>query len=319
MPDLIKAFDVITEDHLESFGEKAKGIIQLHRLGLMVPAGFVINKEAYNSFIQVNGIYAKILQTCKDTSNSEDDRIAMLGAPIRSIIQETDLQDRLVEEIDEAFRNLQKDMNNSHAVAVRSSIVAHNKQPFRYEVDTFLNIRESAQLIQGIKGCWASLWTDWAVSQREQHGILHQEAQIGVIVQEMINAESSGVLYIGNPVTGSEDEIVIDACWGLGEGASQGRTDTDNYIINKYSFSVQENISRKNVMMVPNDRQGTIEKEVPLDKQEHSVLDSNQLQQFSELGIRVERAFGSRQKIEWAWYKDQPFILQISPINVSLI
>ncbi len=321
MPALVKSFDETTLSLDSAFGEKAKGLGQLFQLKLAVPFGFCVHKEAYNSFIKANGIYDRLLDFCRNTRENKESRASTLSYLLRGLIRETDLQDNLFDQILAAFKILNNKNTLSDAVAVRSSIVVHENQAFHYEVDTYLNINESKSLIQAIKDCWASLWTDRAITQREQSGISHVEAEIGVIVQEMINAEFSGVLYTSNPVTGNKNEVVIDACWGLGEGASQGRTNADNFIINKQSLSIQENIGKKDIMIIPNQNndQGTVEIDVPALKSSKSVLQRDQIRQLARLGLIIDEQFSAHQVIEWAWYNDKPYILQINPVINTLI
>ncbi len=314
MPNLIEFFDALTEDSACGFGEKAKGLVKLYNLGLAVPIGFCIHREAYGHYIKANGIYDKIvdyekaLKNPNGLSESED-----VGDTVRSLIYETALQAHLLEQISGAYDSLKSRMGRHSSVAVRSSMILLSDHKLQYEVETFLNITDKDALIQAVKGCWASLWKDWAVSRREETGLSHLDVEMGVVVQELINAECSGVLYTSNPVSGSTDEIVIDACWGLGEGASQGRADTDNFVINKQSRIVVENIVEKALIVVPSEKgSGTMESAVPAERRKSCSLSANQIQGLIELALRVDRMIGPMQKVEWAWQKGRVFILQIT-------
>ena len=322
MPQLIEFIDKIDADNYNRLGEKGLGIVKTYQTGLPVPIGFVISPEVYNSFIQANGIYERIVELCAQPKKDLDDFITVLGDPIRNLIYSTELQENLVNQIYNAYDELKGRMCKTDAVAVRSSVVSHEKQTFCYDVDTYLNIRKKERLIEAVKGCWASLWKDWAITQRENGGVSHLEVEIGIIVQEMVQAEFSGVLYTCNPVTHNSDEIVIDAILGLGEGASQGRTDSDNFIINKHSFSIQENLVDKTMMVIPNndgEGQGTIDVTIDTEDASKSTLKRNHIHSLVNLGFKVDKLIGPCQQIEWAWDKDEPFILQVDPIKHAMI
>ena len=319
MPVLVKFFNEIDQksDLYQGVGEKAKGIIHLVQLKFSVPNGFVIHKNAYTSFLKANGIYDVICKLAEQKFEDEEEKIDEICSTIRELIFETDLQESLESQIIDYYSKLKQNLSLSNAVAVRSSMVINDSQEKPYDLDSFLNVSNDENLFYAIKNCWASLWTHWTLTQLKETYMEHANSEVAVIVQEMINAESSGVLYTINPVTGNSDEMIIDACWGLGEGASSGKAETDNYIINKISRSIQENIVDKAIMIIPNQTTGIGTSEVIVDneKSKMSVLNKRQIRELIKLGLDIDEKIGPKQVIEWAWYQNRPYILQIHPFK----
>lgn len=317
MPNIVTFFDDFEQldDVKDELGEKAAGIIRLYQLELPVPYGFIIKSNAYKSFLTANGIYDKIVELCHSAAVIDDDHLHQLGESIRALIRSTQLQPSLQEQLGAAFQRM-SDQQCKKNMAVRSSIMT-NHTPVDYDVDTYLNINQLKPFFAAIQNCWASLWNNRALQARYQAEWPLYDTDMAIIVQEMIDAEVSGVLYTSNPVSGNNAEMVIDACWGLGEGAAQGRTDSDNYIIDKYSFSVHEMIGQKEVMIVPDYMrgEGTVEVILPREKQNISSISEDQITKLITVGLDIEAMVGINQEIEWAWSNGQLYILQHKTMN----
>ena len=199
--------------------------------------------------------------------------------------------------------------------AGRGSVITHNTASFAGQQDTYLNITRD-DLIDRIKDCWASLFTQRAIYYRNEQGFDHDIVDIAVVVQRMVAADKSGVMFTSHPSSG-EPKIIIEAAWGLGEAVVSGSVSPDNYVIDRESGEVLEaTIADKKVMMNKDEETGeTVEQAVPDDKRNARVLDSDELDGLVELGERAEGHYDEPQDVEWAIVDGEIFMLQSRPIT----
>lgn len=230
-----------------------------------------------------------------------DDSSALADAEqtAEDLILETELPDDIAEEILEAY----DDMEGGEAfVAVRSSATAEDlpDASFAGQQETFLNITQE-ELLDRVKQCWASLFTKRAIYYREEQGFDHDRVDIAVVVQQMVDAEKSGVMFTSHPSTG-DDQIIIEAAWGLGEAVVSGSVSPDNYVVDPSTAETTTvTVADKKVMHVKDSETGeTVEREVPDDKRTMRVLHDDEIARLVEMGRRVEDHYGTPQDVEWA-------------------
>jgi len=215
-------------------------------------------------------------------------------------------------EIEKIYRAL-----NQPAVAVRSSATAEDMPgtSFAGQYDTYLNITGTEDLNKSIKKCWASLWNSRALSYRLKQGLDSKELAHGVVVQELIDSEKSGILFTANPVNGRRDQALLNSSWGLGEAIVGGEVNPDQWVINKFDGTViEESIASKTVMVIRKDK-GIEWVDVPEEKQDQATLTSNDVTALLELGQKVEHYFEAPQDIEWAYSGDRFYLVQTRPIT----
>jgi pyruvate,water dikinase len=202
-------------------------------------------------------------------------------------------------------------------VAVRSSATAEDlpDASFAGQQETFLNVTRK-DLVERVKECWASLFTQRAIYYRQEQGFAHDKVDIAVVVQRMVDAEKSGVMFTSHPSTG-DPRIIIEAAWGLGEAVVSGSVSPDNYVVDRESGAVEEvTVADKKTMMEKDEETGeTVEREVPDDRREAQVLDEGDISRLVELGERVEDHYGTPQDVEWAVVEGEVFMLQSRPIT----
>ncbi|MEO8467223.1 MAG: PEP/pyruvate-binding domain-containing protein [Gammaproteobacteria bacterium] len=202
-------------------------------------------------------------------------------------------------------------------LAVRSTATAEDLPgaSFAGQHDSFLNIRGEQALLDAVKRCWASLWTARALEYRARQGIEPSGVWMAVIVQQMVDAESSGVLFTANPLTGVRDEIVLDASWGLGEAIVGGSVTPDHIVPDKLTDAIREiRIGDKAVMTTLSDT-GTVESRVDESKRRAQVLSVGQVTELVTLGRAIEALYGSPQDIEWCQANQKSYIVQARPIT----
>src|SRR5947208_13817001 len=187
-------------------------------------------------------------------------------------------------------------------VAVRSSATAEDLPfaSFAGQQDTYLNIVGVEAVLDAVLRCWASLWTDRAVSYRESLDLDQSSVKLAVVVQRMIESSVAGVLFTANPVTGKRRQAVIDANPGLGEAVVSGATNPDHFVVNTATAEIVERrIGDKRVIIRGTAGGGTTRTETS-DGSGEACLSDEQVRALAALGARVEAHYGAPQDIEWA-------------------
>src|SRR6185437_8688262 len=204
-------------------------------------------------------------------------------------------------------------------VAVRSSAIGEDSEEatFAGQQETFLWVRGADQVCEAVRDCWISLYSPTAVSYRARLGRDH-EAAMGVTIQEMVDAEISGVMFTCNPVSGDPSMVAINASWGLGLAVVGGEVTPDDFLVSKVTREVvREHVHAKDVQYVPDaDGNGAVRVAVPDDKRERRCLDQSALERLVEVARNVERHLGCHQDIEWAIARDHAlFLVQTRPVT----
>jgi pyruvate,water dikinase len=202
-------------------------------------------------------------------------------------------------------------------VAVRSSATAEDlpDASFAGQQETFLNVTR-ADLLDRVRECWASLFTQRAIYYRNEQGFEDATVDIAVVVQEMVDAEKSGVMFTSHPSTGAP-VVTIEAAWGLGEAVVSGAVTPDNYVVDRASGEVtDETVATKKVMHVRDPETGeTVERDVPEGKRDRRVLTDEELSAMVEWGEEIESYYGEPQDVEWAMVDGEVYLLQSRPIT----
>jgi len=210
------------EADIEMAGGKGASLARLANAGLPVPEGFIVTTDAYRHFETENGIRAEIFQALKNTNITQPSGYEEASRAIHERFSTAQISPEIGHMIVNAYTDLR---GQSPAVAVRSSATAEDLPgaSFAGQQETYLNVRGPDALLEAIKKCWASLWTARAISYRSRQGISPEGIALAVIVQLLVPAESAGILFTVNPITGEINQAMISASWGLG-AAVMGQT-----------------------------------------------------------------------------------------------
>jgi len=298
----------IGADDVERVGGKAASLGELTGAGLPVPSAFVVTGETYRSFIEhIEGSLFEAVDVDTDDSRA----LAEAAERARELIRSTEMPDSVRQDVLAAYDEL-----GDVSVAVRSSATAEDlpDASFAGQQDTYLNV-ERADLLDRVKECWASLFTQRAIYYRNEQGFDHEVVDIAVVVQTMVDAEISGVLFTSHPSTGAPTAIV-EAAWGLGEAVVSGTVSPDNYVVDRERDEVTDvTVTEKAVMCVRGEDGHTVERSVPEAKRDQQVLDEDEIRRLVELGERVEAHYGTPQDVEWAMRDGELYLLQSRPIT----
>jgi pyruvate,water dikinase len=300
---------------LATVGGKGLSLSKMIRAGFPVPDGFHITTEAYRQLVGANGLQAKILSALKDVDVAVPASLEAASAAIRGFFAEALLPDDICLAITAAYAAL--DMPRPGPVAVRSSATAEDlpKASFAGQQDTFLNVRSQGMLLEAVRKCWASLWTGRAIAYRLRNNIDQEAVALAVVVQEMVDAEASGILFTANPINGRRDEMVINAAWGLGEAIVGGLVSPDTTVADKATGKVKTiDVAEKNVITVTTDS-GTEENPLDAARRRSQVLSEAEVIELADIARRIEDYYSQPQDIEWCRAEGHFYIVQSRPIT----
>lgn len=308
---MILDFNEIKKEDVLTVGGKGANLGEMTSAKINVPSGFVITADAYRDFLKVNGIDILIENGIK--KSADDEKILLNEAEhFRGKIKSGKFPEQLENAIREKYFNL----GNNTRVAVRSSATAEDlpDASFAGQQETYLNVQGIESVLNEVRNCYASLWGNRAVSYRFHQGYDQTSVSIAVVIQEMIESEKSGVLFTVNPVNKKENEMQINASFGLGESVVSGRVTADSYIIDKSGNIIEVNIGSKETQIIYGDKE-TVEVSVNSDKRKTRALNDREILELMKCGLEIEKHYGMPMDIEWAIKNDIVYILQARAIT----
>jgi pyruvate,water dikinase len=298
----------------ELVGGKGASLARLAAAGLPVPPGFHITTDAYRRFVSENGLAESILSAAAQVRAEGPETLDGASAQIRSLIEGGTIPDDIAAAIRQCYGELGAD---DPAVAVRSSATAEDlpELSFAGQQDTYLNVRGGDNVLTAVKRCWTSLWTARALSYRARVGIGPADVALAVVVQELVPAESAGILFTANPLTGERGEMMINAAWGLGEAIVAGRVTPDTFILNKQTGAISAQDIADKAMMSVRSSEGTREEPVPAQERRRPALEPPQVAELARFGAQIEQMYGRPMDVEWAIHDGRIFIVQARRIT----
>ncbi len=313
--EFVLPFSALDRDSLALAGGKGANLGEMASVGLPVPPGFCITTIAYEHAVAGTDL-EETLTALAGTAASDSPRLAALAQAARDSIIKSPIPSEVAESVAAAYQSLGN--GETLAVSVRSSATAEDLPyaSFAGQQETYLNVVGSEAVLDAVRRCWASLWTDRAVSYRATLGIDHHTVQLAVVVQRMVEAAVAGVLFTANPLTGRRRQAVIDANPGLGEAVVSGATNPDHFVVTTTTGEIVERrLGDKRVIIKGSAGGGTVRTERP-DGGDAACLSDEQIRALAELGARVETHYAAPQDIEWAIDPSgQVWLLQTRPIT----
>ena len=293
-------------------GGKGANLGELDGAGFAVPPGFCVTTAAYDAFVAP--AIGEIERLLADAGLDDLPHLSGVARGVRDTLGRLSIPVDVDAAITEAWHHLGSD----RAFAVRSSATAEDlpTASFAGQQDTFLNVRSHDDLIDKVKACWISLFTDRAVLYRIQQGIDHTTVSLGVVVQEMVPSEVSGILFTADPVSGRRDVMSIDAGFGLGEALVSGVITADLFQVDKRTGRILERkVAPKSIAIESHADGGTHQIELDAAQRRSTTLSDARIRRLAGVGVEIERHFGSPQDVEWAIAGDQLYIVQSRPIT----
>ncbi len=304
-------------------------------LGVRAVDGFATTSEAYRLLLATNGLGERLQELLSGLDYNDMKALNAVGREARALMLDTPLPEKVTAAISDAFARLCQRIGHTPEVAVRSSATAEDlpDASFAGQQDTILNVRGEERLIEACHRCFASLWTDRAISYRQARGFDHFQVSLAIGVQPMVRSDQacSGVMFTLDTESGFRDVVVINAAWGLGEAIVQGMATPDEWVVFKPTLLqgarpiVSRRLGTKEVKMVYGlDGRGTRTREVVEAQRSRFCLSDYEVLQLANWACTIEKHYSQRagrptpMDIEWAkdGYTGELFILQARPETV---
>jgi rifampicin phosphotransferase len=294
-------------------GGKGAQLGELSRIeGIRVPAGFCVTTDAFRRIMSTAPWIDDQLVRLSGLDPGDRQAIRALSAEIRRTLEGIAIPDDLAAAITRSVTRL----GGQAAYAVRSSATAEDlpTASFAGQQDTYLNVVGLAAILQHVSRCWASLFTDRAVTYRLRNGFDHRKVHMAVVVQQMVFPQAAGILFTADPVTSNRKVVSVEASFGLGEALVAGLVNADVYKVRDGEIAAKA-IATKKLAIHARPAGGTQELAIEPESQERPALTDAQIVRLAELGRRIEAHFGHPQDIEWCLVDDEFQIVQSRPIT----
>jgi len=329
--EFTKWFEDLRIEDVPSVGGKnaslGEMIRSLSEKGVNVPSGFAVTAYAYKYLIEKAGIDQKIREILSDLDTHDVNNLAERGQKIRDLIRNTPLPPELEEDIRKRYREMEERYGKNVDVAVRSSATAEDlpDASFAGQQETYLNVRGEDEVVEKVRECFASLFTNRAISYRVDKGFDHLSVYLSVGVQKMVRSDlaCSGVMFSIDTESGFRDAAYITGAYGLGENVVQGAVNPDQFYVFKPTLKkgfrpiIEKKLGSKEKKLVYSEK-GTMQQPVTPEEQKRFVISDDEILKLAEWACIIEEHYGKPMDIEWA--KDgetgELYIVQARPETV---
>lgn len=311
--------DVGLEDR-PHVGGKGGSLGELQRAGIAVPPGFVVKTSAFERFLEELERVHPMRERVQSLDSHDLDAVTNVSREMRAQVEQLALPSAVFDELAAAYHGLSAGAE-PRPVAVRSSATTEDAADASFAglQDTFLWVTTLEQTVARVRTCWASLYSIESMIYRRQRGLPEEGVAMAVVVQQMVNARTAGVMFTRSPITGDRSVITIEAAWGLGSAVVGGEVTPDRWVIGKITgeISVRE-VSDKQHQHVPAAGGGIESVAVPNALRQAPSLSDAELDALRTIGRKVEKHYGRPQDIEWAVARDtnEILLLQSRPETV---
>lgn len=317
-------FEQLERKDVDIVGGKSSSLGEMTaKTDVPVPYGFATTAYAYRYFIKESGLEEKMRSILSELTDVENSALLRdVSARLRDAIMAEKMPQDLQDAIGAAYVELGKRVGEENPyVAVRSSATAEDlpDASFAGQQDTYLNVQGAETIIAKVKECYASCFTDRAVYYREKQGFDHIEVALSAVVQMMVFSETSGVMFTVNVATGDDNNILIEAAFGLGEYVVQGTVTPDNYTISKHDHKIIDRcVNEQDIMLVRKKGGDCEEVQVPEELRKVQTLTDEQILELADYAKKIEKHYGCYMDMEWGVDErtNKIWILQARPETV---
>lgn len=316
---LIRPFTRVRRADVATVGGKAANLGEMTAAGFPVPPGFVLGIEAYTRFYEANAFAPMVAAALARINVDDPASLEKEAASIRELLVGGTVPEDLRAEIEQAYCDLLGNQPCHMRVAVRSSATAEDTAQFSFAgmFESFLNIRDKAGLVDAIKRCWASTFGARVLFYRIKQG-MPAEMPVAVVVQRMVDAQKSGVIFTTDPATCDAGRMIIEAIWGLGEGIVQGAVTPDRHVLEKGSLHLTSTDlgEKESLLAWDSGTQKMTRYELKGDPRSKApVLTSDEITTLARIARRAEEHYGVPQDLEFAIEGREIFLIQTRPIT----
>lgn len=321
-------FEDIGKEDREKVGGKSANLGELAKLNIPVLPGFATTISAYDYFMERTRIRHSVEELLRGLNADDIHSLQENGKKIRSLIKNAHTPPEFRKKITKAYQELSERLGvEEPEVAVRSSATAEDVEgaSFAGQQETYLNVKGEEELMEAVKKCFASLFTNRAISYREDKDFSHFDVKLSCAIQKMARSDiaSSGVMFSIDPDTGFENAIIINAAYGLGETVVQGQVNPDEYVVFKKNTGIiEKKLGNKEIKLVRGEERGQ-HKEVPTSEDERNsfCLNDDQIKELANYARKIENHYDQAMDMEWAHdgQTDELYLIQARPETVHSI
>lgn len=309
-------------DELRQVGGKAANLGHLIGAGFPVPKGFCVLARAYESFLADEGLERRIDEILSPVDFGDLAAVEGASAAVRGLLVSSAVPERAERDILDSYGELVSGTGKSGLVAVRSSVGTKDLalSSFPGQMETYHNVTGGAELLRKVKECWASVFSYAAMVNRKLRGLDYKDVFIAPVVQLMVAADSAGVLFTVNPLDGNPCQVVINSCFGLGEGVVSGGQECDQFVVGRESLDILEkDIGEKAYRFSLDAGAGRGNRKAPLSAEDgvRPSLTDGQVRELVRVSLRIEDLYGSPRDIEWAFQDGKLYILQARAVTAA--
>jgi pyruvate,water dikinase len=304
---LVAWFEELSRADVPRVGGKGANLGELTRAGLPVPPGFVITAQAYLQAMDAAGVRSAMQTAAAEVDVDSPEALASAAARLQETVHSAGVPDLLRHVVLDAYHRLGAETR----VAVRSSATAEDSAStsFAGMNETFTNVSGDDELLERVVDCWASLFGPRVVAYRATHR-LAEEPAIAVVVQQMVDSDTSGVMFTADPATGDRSTMVIEASYGLGEVVVGGQVAPDTYVVAKDGPRLRQvHVGSKAEKIVRGPDGHDLRLPVPPEEQGRRVLDDETVLALAHMAMAIEQHYGTPQDVEFARAGGQTWIV----------
>ena len=309
---MIKNLNNLSKTDIDIAGGKGASLGEMIKAGIPVPPGFVILSTAFEKFLEKTDLNVEIDSILHTVNHEEMGTVEKASEKIQALIIDAIFPDDIAKEVEKNFKGL-----GSRYVALRSSATAEDSASAAWagQLESYLNTTEE-MLLENIKKCWASLFTPRAIFYRFEKELHKQKISVAVVVQKMVDSEISGIAFSVHPVTQVDNQIIIEAGYGLGEAIVSGQITPDSYVVEKNEEIILDiNVVEQNKMLIKKVQGGNEWVAVSSKKQKIQKLSGQQIMALAKIITTIEKHYNFPCDIEWAMENSIFYITQSRPIT----
>jgi len=290
-------------------GGKGASLARMTALGLPVPPGFVVPADTLAAALAdtVAAIRAVLAR------GEEGDDLAAVAEEARALVAAADSGGAFPAQVAAAYARLGE---GDVPVAVRSSATAEDSEAasFAGQQETYLHVRGAEAIVERVRDCWCSFFTERALFYRREKGSL-SDLGMAVVIQRMVQPDVSGVMFTMDPTKGRRDRMVVEAVFGLGEGVVSGQLTPDHYVLARDGRVKRTRLCAQPYAIVHDPDGGVREEALPPERGEAQTLAEHDLARLARVGVDLEERLGGPQDIEWALQDGELYVLQSRPVT----
>jgi pyruvate,water dikinase len=298
-------------------GGKGGSLGELTNAGIDVPPGFNVTTHAFEEFLKVLEEREPIRPVVEALDSSDLDAVRAASNRLRERVENEAMPAAVELAITKAYHQL---CPKGEPVAVRSSATTEDAEDASFAglQDTFLWVLSAQDMVHRVRECWGSLYSIESMTYRRKQDLPEEGVAMAVVIQQMVDARTAGVMFTRSPTTGDKSVITVEGAWGLGSSVVSGEVTPDRWVMGKITGEISvRDISHKHAKQVPAEGGGIVEVELPAEEADAPCLSDDELMTLREVGRKIERHYGKPQDIEWAVDKGgRILLLQSRPETV---